>query len=123
MAEGYKGDETTGFASPAGDYIEEAADLVKLLDTRRPSRYALRVGGMALQARGIVDGDILVIDTALDPTPGKVCLVFDNGERLLAELRRRGEDWIVRFASGRVLQVAGDVEVWGIVTALVRDRV
>ena len=123
MADGYRGDETTGFASPAPDYIEDAPDLGRLLNLRDPNRYPLRVVGQALLARGIQDGDILVVDTAADPVSGQVCLAMIDDSRLLAELRRREGDWVLLFSSGRVVPVAGDVAVWGVVCSLVRAKV
>ena len=50
----YKGDETTGFQSPAQDYIEPVIDLAAVLDLRRPGRYPVRVVGQALRERGIL---------------------------------------------------------------------
>jgi hypothetical protein len=49
----YQGDETTGFQSPAQDYIEPVVDLARLLDLRRPGLYPVRVIGNELRARGI----------------------------------------------------------------------
>jgi DNA polymerase V len=71
----YRGDETTGFQSPAQDFIEGVVDLAALLDLRKPGRYPVRVKGQELRERGISDGDILVVDAAADPKAGKVCVV------------------------------------------------
>jgi DNA polymerase V len=38
----YQGDETTGFQSPAQDYVEPVLDLPRLLDLRRPGLYPVR---------------------------------------------------------------------------------
>ena len=75
----YKGDETTGFQSPAQDYIEGVVDLAAILDLRRPGRYTVRVKGHALAGRGIRDGDILVADAAAEPKAGKVCVAMVAG--------------------------------------------
>ena len=61
----YRGDETTGFQSPAQDHIEPVLDLAQLLDLRRPQRYPVRVIGQALSARGIHHGDVLVVNGTL----------------------------------------------------------
>ena len=39
----YDGGNTTGFVSPAGDYLEGPIDLSEILDLRRPHRYPVRV--------------------------------------------------------------------------------
>lgn len=118
--ERYRGDNTTGFQSPAQDYLEEALDIGELLDLRRPGRYPVRVVGQALDARGIKDGDILVADAAADPRPGVVCIAMTNGDVILATLERSGESWTLTHSQGRVTEVDENVEVWAIVEALVR---
>lgn len=38
----YQGDETTGFQSPAQDYVEAVIDLPAILDLRQPGIYPVR---------------------------------------------------------------------------------
>lgn len=76
----YQGDETTGFQSPAQDYIEGVLDRAAILDLRRSGRYPVRVKGQALASRGIQDGDILVADAAAEPKAGKVCVAMVGGD-------------------------------------------
>ena len=116
----YKGDNTTGFQSPAQDYVEDAIDLAAVLDLRRPGRYPVRVKGQALTSRGIRDGDILVADAAADPKPGKVCVAMVGGDVILATLSRQDTQWVLQPSSGPIITIADDVEVWAIVEALVR---
>lgn len=120
---GYRGDETTGFQSPAQDYVESVVDLAALLDLRRPNLYPVRVVGQALKERGIQHGDVLIVDAAADPVSGRVCVAMTKGEVILATLRRRGETWLLRPAEGEPVVVEGDVEVWAIVESLVRRHV
>ena len=120
----YRGDETTGFQSPAQDYVEEAVDLAELLDLRRPNRFPVRVVGQALRERGIEHGDVLVVDTAALPAAGRVCVAMVSGEVILATLRRSGGGWTLRPSSGVVVPIEGEhVEVWGLVRSLVRADV
>lgn len=119
----YKGDETTGFQSPAQDYIEGVVDLAAILDLRRPGRYPVRVKGHALAARGIQDGDILVADAAAEPKAGKVCVAMVGGDVILATLTRHDAQWVLAPSSGPLVTIADDVEIWAIVEALVRTRI
>ena len=73
---GYDGGNTTGFVSPADDYLEGPVDLADVLDLRRPSRYPVRVAGNALAGRDIRSGDVLVVDAALPPKDGRVAVVM-----------------------------------------------
>ncbi len=119
----YQGDETTGFQSPAQDYIEGVVDLATILDLRRPGRYPVRVKGHALAARGIQDGDILVADAAAEPKAGKVCVAMVGGDVILATLTQRDAQWVLAPSSGPLVTIADDVEIWAIVEALVRTRI
>lgn len=116
----YRGDDTTGFQSPAQDYIEPVIDLAALLDLRRPGLYPVRVIGHELRSRGINAGDILITDAAAEPCAGKVCVAFLHGEVILATLSYAEGRWLLRPASGTPLPVTDDVEIWAIVKALVR---
>ncbi|OAI44323.1 hypothetical protein AYO42_00830 [Rhizomicrobium sp. SCGC AG-212-E05] len=119
----YDGSNTTGFASPATIYLEAVIDLAEILDLRRPSRYPVRVIGGALPSRGIAEKDILVVDSALDRAPDRVCVAMAAGEVFLAVLGRRGSTWHLVRSIGDEVEITGDVEVWGIVTSIVREAV
>ena len=119
---GYRGDNTTGFQSPAQDYVQDVIDLAAVLDLRRPGRYPVRVTGQALSDRGIRDGDILVADAAAEPKPGKVCVAMVGGDVILATLTKREDTWVLIPSSGTIITIADDVEVWAIVQALVRTQ-
>lgn len=116
----YQGDDTTGFQSPAQDYIEPVIDLAKLLDLRRPGLYPVRVVGHDLRARGIHAGDILIANAAAEPVSGKVCVAFLKGEVMLATLTLKDESWWLKASSGEPVEVADDIEIWAIISALVR---
>jgi len=117
----YDGGNTTGFPSPATIYLEKVIDLAEILDLRRPSRYPVRVVGGSLPTRGIAEKDILIVDCALDRGAGRVCVVMSRGEVFLAILKRTGPLWHLVRANGDEQEIAEDTEVWGIVTAIVRQ--
>ncbi|WP_112862906.1 LexA family protein [Brevundimonas vesicularis] len=116
----YQGDDTTGFQSPAQDYVEPVIDLAALIDLGRPGLYPVRVKGHELKSRGIFAGDILIANAAAEPVAGKVCVAFLHGEVLLATLTLKDEAWWLRPSSGEPVAVAEDVEIWAIISALVR---
>lgn len=120
---GYAGDETTGFQSPAQDYIEPVVDLAAMLDLRRPQIYPVRVVGQALQARGIRHGDVLVVNASADPSPGKVCVAIVDGDVILATLAFKEGGWWLKPSISEARPVVGETEIWAIVEALVRFKV
>ncbi|WP_250486997.1 LexA family protein [Caballeronia sp. GaOx3] len=120
----YQGGETTGFQSPAQDHITKVVDLADVLDLRRPSRYAVRVGGRGLPKRGIEAGDILITDRAVTPSSGRIAIAFVQGDIVLAQLLQRAGQWfLIPDAAPSPIQVSADAEIWGIVLSLVREEV
>jgi DNA polymerase V len=120
---GYAGDETTGFQSPAQDYIEPVIDLAAMLDLRRPQLYPVRVVGQALKARGIRHGDVLVVNAAADPIAGKVCVAIVDGDVILATLSFKDGGWWLKPSAADAKPVTEETEIWAIVEALVRFKV
>jgi len=122
--ETYQGAETTGFQSPAQDFIEHVIDLAHVLDLGKPSMYPVRVRGQAFQERGIKDGDILIANTAADPAHGKVVVAVLQGDLRLATLERKAGQWFLRpSGSKEAVPVSEDAEIWAIVAGLVREAV
>ena len=119
----YRGDETTGFQSPAQDHIEAVPDLAELLELRRPQRFAVRVKGDGLRTRGIHSGDILVVTTDAPPVTGKVCVAFLHGEVVLAILAEKDGEWWLEPSNYAPQPLDGDTEVWAMIAALVRTDV
>lgn len=120
----YAGDRTTGFASPAADEIEGPVDLCEALDLRRPSRYPVRVSGASFQSRGILENDVLVVDTSFSPVHGALVIATVAGRAVLAETQKRGTRWFLVSGddSRQPVQVdeSADVEIWAAVTSVVR---
>ncbi|MCE2580070.1 S24 family peptidase [Komagataeibacter sp. FNDCR1] len=132
MGTGYSGENTTGFASPAGDSIEGTIDLAEVLELRRPSRFPVRVDGEALLKRGVHRGDILVVDTAAGLTDGCLVVAAVSGEMRVCIARKSRAGWKLSCSirqDSEVLEsdpignvvVDGDVTIWGVVTGLVRE--
>ena len=123
MGSDYHGDETTGFQSPAQDYVEPVIDLAAQLDLRRPGIYPVRVVGQALAERGICHGDVLVTNAAGEPKAGRVCVAILQNQVILATLGFKDGIWWLRPSAKDAVVVADDVEIWAIVEALVRFKV
>jgi DNA polymerase V len=119
----YKGDNTTGFQSPAQDYTEDGIDLVRELDVRKPSVFLTRFISQAIRERGILPGDVLITDRAAEHVDGMVCVAFCHGERALGLLVRHDGQWCIKRAGRDPLTICEDVEVWGRVIRLARLRV
>ena len=64
-----------GFPSPALEYSEPPLSIDELVSLREPSRWLLRADGDSLRDIGIYDGDVLVVDKALEPLNGDIVVV------------------------------------------------
>ena len=119
----YQGDETTGFQSPAQDYIEQVLDLPLWLDLRKPSYYAVRVKGQALRERGIWHDDILIIDADGVPISGRICVAMRYADPILAILLERDGKWWLQPSKRQPIEISEDIEVWGTVRTLIRVKI
>jgi DNA polymerase V len=69
-----------GFPSPAEDYMDRALDLNEHLIKHPSATFYCRVSGESMQDVGIFDGDLLIVDRAVQPVQGDVVLASINGE-------------------------------------------
>ena len=69
-----------GFPSPADDYLDNALDLHKHLIIHPSATYYVRAQGDSMTAYGIHDGDLLVVDRALEPSHGDIVIAALDGE-------------------------------------------
>lgn len=99
--------EHAGFPNPATDTSMPALDFNKLLIAHRASTYMFRVQGNDWQDAGIHDGDIAVIDRALDARNGDVVLWWSDSQ---------GE-----FAIGKKSAMPPSSAIWGVVTATIHQ--
>ena len=75
-----------GFPSPGDDYIDQKLDLNELI--RHPSdTFLVKVEGDSMINAGIYDGDILVVDRAMEAEDNKVVVVNLDGELTVKRLK------------------------------------
>ncbi len=81
-----------GFPSPADDYVDKGLDLNEYLISHPSATFFSVVSGESMEGEGIYDGDILVVNRALEAVDGDVVVAVLNGElscKLLDAKRRR----------------------------------
>ena len=106
-----------GFPSPAEDYIESQLDLNQRLISHPSSTYFVTVDGNALIDVGILSGDLLVVDRALEPKNESIIIANLEGELTVKQLKTTSVASYL-MAGKRVLQLTEDLnfELWGVVT-------
>ena len=108
-----------GFPSPAADYYEERLSLDEHLIEHKESTFFVRVQGHSMTGFGIHDGDLLVVDRALDPQDRNVVIAVVDGGFTVKQLCRIPDGILLRSGANghRDILVSGDqdFQVWGVV--------
>jgi DNA polymerase V len=113
-----------GFPSPASDYTESGLDINEYLIRHRAASFYFSVEGDSMNGAGILDGDKVLVDRAVEPRHGHIVVAVINNEYTLKRLyRRRGVLELrpenpayhpIRLKEGEELQV------WGVVIGVIR---
>lgn len=108
-----------GFPSPAEDFLEGSLDLNSLVIKHPEATFFARVEGDSMMGEGIVEGDILVVDKAVEPYDGCLAVAFIDGEFTLKRVRI--EPGRIRLVPANpnypAIEISPDEEfsVWGVV--------
>lgn len=88
----------TGFPNPAADQRLRSLDLNQLLINHTASTYFFRVRGNEWESAGIFDGDIAIIDRALDASPSDTVLWWSGSAQTfcISTLAAMPQEAIVR---------------------------
>ena len=117
-----------GFPSPAGDYVEDALDLNKLMVSNPPATFFAKVSGDSLFDAGIFDKDIVVVNRSIEAVVGKIVVAVADGDIYVKRLRKlRGRLALVSENEAKAseyppiyLDKVQDYTIWGVVTGSVR---
>lgn len=113
-----------GFPSPAADYTEDALDLNEYLIPHRTSTFIFTVVGWSMKNAGILDGDKVTVDRAIEPRHSHIVIAVVNGEYTIKRLYMR--QGIVELRSEnpdfQPIQFSGldELQIWGVVTGVLR---
>ncbi len=112
-----------GFPSPAEEYLDLALDLNKELVKHPAATFYARVKGDSMVDAGIQDGDLLVIDKALEPKEGSIAVCFIDGEFTVKRLAVREEGVYLMPANAefKPIRITEENEflVWGMVAYVI----
>lgn len=75
-----------GFPSPAADYVESGLDLNDYLVRHKAATFCFDVCGDSMIGAGILDGDKIVVDRAVEPRHGMIVVAVINGEHTIKRL-------------------------------------
>lgn len=109
-----------GFPSPADDYIEAEIQIARELVQHPAATFVWTVAGESMKDAGIFDGDLLVVDRALEPIHDDVVVAVVDGTLSVKRFLKRGDRARLTFENAEFpdfnVADAADVEIWGVVT-------
>jgi len=119
----YASSVSAGFPSPADDYTELSLDLNKYLIKHPAATFYARVKGDSMINAGIKDGDILVVDRAINITDGCIAVCIIDSEFTVKRLKKVAERILLvpENEDYQTIEVSefNDFEVWGIVSYVI----
>ncbi len=114
-----------GLPAAAEDHVDGSLDLNEHLIEHREATFFIRVQGQSMTGAGIQDGDLLVVDRALEAADGDIVVAMVDGELTLKRLyRRNGHVRLlpenpcfhpIEFADGQ------ELSIWGVATSVVHS--
>ncbi len=119
MGSTYLSSLSTGFPSPADDYLEKKLDLNEYLISNPAATFFLRAEGKSMIKAGIHPEDLLIVDRSLEPGHGKVVVATVNGDFFVRRLMSQtGKVWLVAEDPGYqpvMITSSTDSDIWGVV--------
>ncbi len=111
-----------GFPSPAQDYMSDSIDLNQELIRHPATTFYARAVGDSMKGCGIDDGDLLVIDKAIDPREGDIVVAYIDGEFTLKKVKLEPDGsclWLIpandEYPPIKVTD-ENDFIIWGVLT-------
>lgn len=120
------GDVKAGFPSPA-ENIHEKLDLIKLLVRHKASTFFFRISGVSMVDAAMDEGDIIIVDRAIDPYNGCKAVCFIDGEYTVKRVEML--EGKVRLMPANELNTAykpievtpeNNFIIWGVVTYTIK---
>lgn len=111
---------SAGFPSPAQDHMEQTLSLDELLEINAPHTYLVRINGDSMIEAGINDGDLVVVNRALNEQHRDIVIAAINGEAVVKRLLKQAGQIILhaenpKFAPRYVME-GDELVIWGVVT-------
>ena len=120
------GDIKAGFPSPAED-IREKLDLIKLLVRHKASTFFFRINGVSMVDAALDEGDIIIVDRAIDPYNNCKAVCYIDGEYTVKRVEM--SDNKLRLMPANELNTSykpievtpeNNFMIWGVVTYVIK---
>jgi len=116
---------SAGFPSPADDHAQKALDLNEHLVKHPAATIFAYLKGDSMRDAGMFDGDMMLIDRALEPKHGSIVVAMLNSEHTVKRLYKM--NGIVKLVPANpkyneiIITEDMDFEIVGVVTDVIRS--
>ncbi len=114
-----------GFPSPADDFTVKRLDLNELLITHPQATFFMQSRGLSMIEAGIHDGDLLVVNRALEPRHRSIVVADVDGEFTVKRLYKRAGRIKLQAANPTFPEIVPrdgqQLCIFGVVTSCIRQ--
>ena len=104
------------------DHLQYPLNLNDCLIPRPTETFFFAVWGESGKFLGLNEGDLLIVDRAVSATPEQMAIAIYDGQFSLVQLIEEHKDLSVRLSADSVKLLDDiDLDIWGVVTGLVRQ--
>lgn len=116
---------SAGFPSPADDFKEVRISLDEELIKNKEATFYARVSGDSMQDAGLSDGDLIVIDRALNAENNKICVCFLDGDFTVKRVVKKGEKLFLKPENKDYKEIEinneNELMIWGVITYVIKS--
>ena len=116
---------SAGFPSPADDFKEVRISLDEELIKNKEATFYARVNGDSMQDAGLLDGDLIVIDRALNAENNKICVCFLDGDFTVKRVVKKGEKLFLKPENKNYKEIEinneNELIIWGVITYVIKS--
>jgi len=119
---------SAGFPSPADDYIDDYIDLNKELIKNPASTFIGRVKGSSMINSGISEGDLIIVDKAINPKSNSIIVCFIDGDFTMKRVWKKNKSEIFLIPDNPdfppiKVNEGNDFKLWGTVCYSIKKHI
>jgi len=108
-----------GFPSPAEDHIDIALDLNEHLISHPSATFYVYAKGNSMENSGIYDGDLMIVDKAIEPTLKSIVIAIIDGEFTVKRISKiNGKLYLLpdnKLYQPIEIKDTSNFQIWGVV--------
>ena len=120
------GDVKVGFSSSSAD-MRERLDIVNLLVKHKASTFFFRVGSVPISGGAFSEGDIIIVDRAIDPYNGCKAVCYIDGEYCVKRVEIADKklflmsvDELDSSVVAMEITAENSFSIWGVITYVIK---